>query len=225
VGDAIGLVIAGVGTGISAIGQYKQGQATKSIANLNATTLEQTGELNASLIEEGTKTNVEALTWDASMADAQATDAVARGKEQETVFRQGIRRMIGGQRASFGASGVEVGTGSAADVQADTAYWGEIDALTIRTNAAREAWGYQVTAADYRRQATSTRRLGALEAKNTRAVARANALSARLGGTYAAQSATTGAAATIAAGAGTLLLDRYKYGSKYVPAATTTRGG
>lgn len=211
-GATAGLVIAGVGAGISALGQYKQGKAQQSIANLNAATLQQTGELNAGLIEEGAKTNAELLAFNQQMAEAQATDAVARGKEQEAVFRQGIRGMIGSQRAGFGASGLDVGTGSAVDVQADTAYWGEIDALTIRVNASREAWGYKVTAEDYRRQAASTRRLGALEAANTRAVARANALSARLGGTYAAQAGTTGAAATIAGTAGSLLLNRYRFG-------------
>ena len=48
----------------------------------------------------------------------------------------------------------------AADVQADTAHQGELDALTLRTNAAREAWGYQVEAGDIRKRAQITRQEG-----------------------------------------------------------------
>src|SRR3989304_3955374 len=52
--------------------------------------------------------------------------------------------------------------GAAADVQADAAFQGELDALTIRTNAAREAWGYQVQAEDLRTRATIAREEGVM---------------------------------------------------------------
>jgi hypothetical protein len=66
--------------------------------------------------------------------------------------RQNTRGMIGSQRAAFAASGVVVDdpNSSVADVAANTAALSEIDALTIRSNAAREAWGFRSQAQDFR---------------------------------------------------------------------------
>jgi hypothetical protein len=47
------------------------------------------------------------------------------------------------------ASGVDINSGSAADVQANTATIGALDEATIRNNAAREAFGYTTQATDY----------------------------------------------------------------------------
>lgn len=88
----------------------------------------------------------------AGVADQQAADALVRGQEAESLQRSQTRGMIGSQRAALAASGVDVSDGSAADVQADTAMLGELDARAIRNNARREAWGYQVQATNYRSQ-------------------------------------------------------------------------
>lgn len=93
------------------------------------------------------------LEQNASLADQQRADALARGREAELQQRRGTRGMIGAQRAAIAASGVSVGSGSALDVQTDTAHLGELDALTLRNNAAREAWGFDVQAADLRAKA------------------------------------------------------------------------
>lgn len=47
-------------------------------------------------------------------------------------------------RASIGASGVDPNSGSAAEVQAGAAMLGGLDVATVRSNTARELWGYQV---------------------------------------------------------------------------------
>ena len=57
-------------------------------------------------------------------------------------------------------------------MQADAAFLGELDAMTIRNNAAREAWGYKVQAADIRERARITRREGRLVGEATRAAGR-----------------------------------------------------
>lgn len=88
----------------------------------------------------------------AAVADWQAADAIARGREAEGLQRQGTRQLIGAQRTSLAAQGIDIESGSAADVQGDSAYLGELDALTIRNNAARAAWGYQVDAVNLRQQ-------------------------------------------------------------------------
>lgn len=110
----------GFGAGFSAMGSLGAGKAQQQLANYNA-----------------------------QVAEMQAQDAIVRGRETEARHRTDVKRMIGSQRAGFAASGVDVNDGSAVDVQADTAALGELDALTIRTNAAREAWGYKIQAQDY----------------------------------------------------------------------------
>src|SRR5690242_19657087 len=62
--------------------------------------------------------------------------------------------MIGSQRAGLAANGVDINSGSAVDVQSTTAATGEADALTIRNNAARQAYGQQVQGLNYGNQAT-----------------------------------------------------------------------
>lgn len=115
---------------------------------------------------------------DAQLAEQQAADAIARGKEAETRQRQATRGLIGSQRAALAAQGIEVDSGSALDVQADTAAMGELDALTIRNNAAREAYGYKVQALNYRQQG----QLAALSGKNQAAALRNESYSTLLTG-------------------------------------------
>lgn len=134
--------------------------------------------------------------YNAKVADLQANDAIVRGAEQESRLRTQVRGAIGTQRAGFAASNIDVGFGSAVDVQADAAYLGELDALTVRNNAAREAWGYKVSAEDLRRRAQIARKEGVyLEAAGH-------------------QAATTGniaAAGTLIGGTGSLLKAKYGF--------------
>jgi hypothetical protein len=147
--------LAAGGTAISAIGQIKGGNAAKSQGDFNA-----------------------------AVAEQQAQDALARGTQDEERFRQGVRTLIGSQRASFAGQGVDVGTGSAADVQADAAYLGELDANTIRQNAARTAAGFKVQAENY-----------------------------RMGGSNAQTAGYFGAASTVLGTAGSLLAAKYGWGA------------
>lgn len=114
----------------------------------------------------------------AGLADAQSADAIARGRTDEITRGQQTRQQIGSQRANAAASGVDVGSGSAADLQGQTAYLGALDQQTIKANAAREAWGYQVDATNNRTRATNARR----GAQNTADSLRAGASSTLLTG-------------------------------------------
>ncbi len=89
----------------------------------------------------------------AGLADQQAADAIQRGQIEEGRQRLGTKQEIGATRASIAGQGVDVGSGSALDVQGSEAGLGEMDALTIRNNAAREAWGYNTQAAQDRQAA------------------------------------------------------------------------
>ena len=77
-------------------------------------------------------------------AQMQADDAISRGDEQARQIGQKAKQTIGAQRAGYAAQGIEVDTGSALEVQQDTAALSKMDELRIRNNAWREAWGYKI---------------------------------------------------------------------------------
>lgn len=141
---AIGLGIAGLVS--SAVGQHEAGQAQKAAGAAQA---------------EVSESQAEVQDFNAHVATEQAQDAIEKGAEDESRFRTQVRGAIGAQRTGFAGGNIDVGFGSAVDVQADAAYLGELDALTIRTNAARTAWGYQVQASDYTKQAAIDRKAAA----------------------------------------------------------------
>lgn len=95
------------------------------------------------------KANQRLAEFNAGIADMQADDAITRGNSAITRSRGKTKQLIGSQRARLAAQGVDINSGSAAEVQADASAIGEMDAMTIANNAAREAWGYKVKAADY----------------------------------------------------------------------------
>lgn len=80
----------------------------------------------------------------AATADFSAKDAVERGAADEATHRSQTKQLIGKQRVTLAAQGQDLTSGTGLDIQTDTARQSEIDALTIRANAAREAYGYKV---------------------------------------------------------------------------------
>lgn len=115
-----------IGAGTSAIGAASQGRAQAQAAQYQAAVA---------------RNNQAVAEW-------QAQDALARGRVAEQNQRMKTSQFTGAQRAAAAASGVDVNSGSAADLQADAAMLGELDALTVRSNAGREAWGHRVNAAN-----------------------------------------------------------------------------
>lgn len=77
------------------------------------------------------------------VGEMQARWAEERGVEAVYRHRLKMRGLRGAQRASFAGQNVVVGDGTALEVEEDTAKWTEVDALTIKNNAALEAWGYK----------------------------------------------------------------------------------
>ncbi|WP_312731075.1 hypothetical protein [Atlantibacter hermannii] len=100
---------------MQAYNQHQQGKYAKAVANQNA-----------------------------DIAEAQAEDAVNRGNIAADQRRREMRQRQGTQAATMGATGADLGSGSALDIFADTAQFGTLDALTTVNNAQREAYGYQV---------------------------------------------------------------------------------
>lgn len=78
----------------------------------------------------------------AIVAGVRAEDALERGGIEEAEIRRRVENLKGHQRAAFASNGILVGEGSALTVLEDTAQLGELDALTRRSNAEREAAGF-----------------------------------------------------------------------------------
>lgn len=78
------------------------------------------------------------------LSNMQAEDAEKRGEVEAGNVLKRANQIKGSQRAGFAAQGIAVDSGSAQDVQTETAEMGALDALTVRNNAAREAWGYKM---------------------------------------------------------------------------------
>lgn len=68
-------------------------------------------------------------------------DAIARGEFEAEQYRRRLVGLIGSQRASFAAQGLDVSFGSPAEIMQETEDIGEADIAQIRENAMREAMG------------------------------------------------------------------------------------
>lgn len=108
------------------------------------------GLSNANAQRLSGKSQEQLANYNSEIDTLRADDALYRGTQAEVRLKQNTKRMIGSQRAAFAASGVDINDpdSTAANVFADTAAMSELDAVQIRSNAAREAWGYRVGAAD-----------------------------------------------------------------------------
>lgn len=199
------LVATGAGVVTSALGKKSAGDEQNAIDQANAASTEKVTAENVALEEAGTAANAGIQDYNATLQDAQSADALRQGLVAETLERQQVKGVIGTDRTDYAAGNVEINSGSALAVQASSAYQGELQALTIRTDAARTAWGYQVTAENYRMQAAAIRTTGALQAQSIQDAGDAQALSESMSGQLAQQQGDYGAAATILSGAGNIL--------------------
>lgn len=87
-----------------------------------------------------------AANYNAAVARNAATFAQQQGEVQAQAKDRQTAALIGRQRAVYAAGNLDVNSGSPLDIQSDTAQIGRLDSLTIRNNAAREAYGYQANA-------------------------------------------------------------------------------
>ena len=127
----VGAVAAVAGAGVSYMGAQAQGQAAANAATYNA-------EVNAN---------------NQQMADAAAVTALQQGAvaQQQKAYQEDV--LIGQQKAGLAANGIDVGSGTAVDLLADTKAAGEFDQLTITNNAARTAQGFENQGINYQNQA------------------------------------------------------------------------
>lgn len=96
----------------------------------------------------------------AEMARRAAADATIRGNNEEAALRERNYRLMGAQQAAYASSGVDLGSGTPLDVVSSSAGLGELEALTVRNNAAREAYGYTTQATQYEAEGALARYRG-----------------------------------------------------------------
>jgi len=80
------------------------------------------------------------------IGEYKAEEAIKMGEEEVTRHKRQVKQMIGSQRVALAAQGIEIESGSALDIQAETAMLGAMDEITIRNNALRSALGYKMGA-------------------------------------------------------------------------------
>lgn len=78
----------------------------------------------------------------AQIAQDQQRFALINGEQEEQASQLKTAALMGDQRAALAANGVDLGEGSANEILATSKFMGARDALTIRDNAARQAWAY-----------------------------------------------------------------------------------
>lgn len=125
------------------------------------------GGLQAYSQYQAGKYNAAMASAQADMANQSARDALSRGASDANAALQQANKTASSQRVAMAAGGVDVGSGTALDVLADTASAGAFDAAIAKNNAAREAYGYQVQAAMSRAEAKQARRQGNMAAVST----------------------------------------------------------
>lgn len=96
------------------------------------------------------------MKQNAMFKEQAAQETIAAGDTSADWQRVRTGQAVGTQRSVQAANGIDVNSGSAAQLQDDTAMLGELDALTIQNNAAREAYGYRVQAQQDRLNAVQT---------------------------------------------------------------------
>jgi hypothetical protein len=111
--------------------------------------------VSASSAASAAKAQAAASEQNARLAEFQSEDAIARGADNALRMRRQFSMLQGRQRASAAASGIDPDSGSMLDIQKASAKEGEYDIAANSQNAAREAWGYEVQAVNYRNQASA----------------------------------------------------------------------
>ncbi len=81
-----------------------------------------------------------------------ADDAIKRGDLESGKVRRKASQVLGAQKVNAAAQGIDINSGSAADLQTETEVMSDHDINTIKNNAWREAWGFRVQAQNYEGQ-------------------------------------------------------------------------
>ena len=105
--------------------------------------------------------------YDARQLDDLAAATIARGEDDAKRIGEEGRRVQGAQRAAFAGQDIDVGVGTAADLQLETLQLSARDEQTARLNAMEEARGLRAKAASTRADGRMGRRAASNQAVGT----------------------------------------------------------
>lgn len=109
------------------------------------------GELNAGrAAASGDRYKARVAANNAAIAEANAKYAEQKGVAKEGVVREKGAQVLGEQRAQISANGIDAGSGSAVRLQSDVGRVTEVEALSVRDAAAREAYGWRAKELAYK---------------------------------------------------------------------------
>lgn len=159
---AVPMWLQAAGTAASVIGAISQANAARQSANYNAAVAR-----NNQAVAEWQANDVMQRSQTAELESKQAAE------DAKLDHARRVAGLKGTQTASMAARGLDVGEGTAANILTETDYFGAQDARTIaqnaenqiaaiRTNAARDAWGFRVQGTNYAAQAD----LNSMRARN-----------------------------------------------------------
>lgn len=112
----------------------------------------------------------------ARFADIKKREALRMGDKAAAEHGRRIKSLVGKQRTALAAQGVQVDSGTAAEIQEQTREIGRDEMETIRNNAWREAFGYEQAALADRTSGQFARIAGDFSARNTLITGGLNAL-------------------------------------------------
>ena len=178
---------------LQAVGGLMQAEGARREGESMARDLENEADLydhNARIQDEQARI----LLIEAGFDEEKAAEAIMAGEKIVTAHRQQVKQFLGTQKTQIASSGIEVNTGTAMMIQADTELGGEVDAITIEYNTEKQsyehhldAWRNEVGAWEAKEAAKGSR----MSAKHAREAAGR----ARRGGAYGAGAALIGGAA------------------------------
>lgn len=125
-----GLALSAVGIGSSLFGSIQNASAQKASADYQS----------------------QVAAGNQKIAMQNADFASASGEEQAAIQEQKTRAQVGSIEASQGSSGVDINSPTATAVRTSQGEVGALDAQTIRSNAARTAYGYETQATNFGNQ-------------------------------------------------------------------------
>lgn len=152
---SIAIAAAVVGGVTTAYGQMQAGKAARAEGNYKAA-IEHNNAIRAGYL---------------------ADDAIARGKIEERQQRLRGRLLVGQMRTALAGSGQVIDEGSAGELVVDQSGVNELDALNVRANAEREAYGLRAEGANFESSARLSRLGGANAARNAKFAAASTLLS------------------------------------------------
>lgn len=149
------------------------------IFNIGASLAE--GDMQSSAARSQARFAVMQNETNAKFAEMQERDTLRRGKDMASARKAEASRTKSSTRAKMAAQGIDIDSGSAADVQSDIELAGELDAIQIENNAYREAFGFKVDASQSRFAAKIAQISGDFKARTTLLTSQGSAFGSAIG--------------------------------------------